>query len=221
MMVLRTACIASYPSRLFDIVYDYVLPKRSPGNLNSLDLSKNIVLQGTHYIGIGEHADLWLGSMLDEKVAVKVLRGGSSSEPNYLQEFRAATQQVDARGSTFNNVQGDQRNNIQITFNDNYASNDNITELPDDRDPNIDPELNKYPPLHQYGFDVVASTTKLITTNIAAAATHLGLPALSNSVTNTLESITVTKTVHRYSFFSKSDDICAAICTSCLKMMRL
>ena len=30
-------------------------------------------------------------------------------------------------------------------------------------DPNIDPELNKYPPLLAYGLDVVASATKLIT----------------------------------------------------------
>ncbi|KIM80586.1 hypothetical protein PILCRDRAFT_822324 [Piloderma croceum F 1598] len=212
-MVLPRTRIASYPSRLFNAVCDYY-------GLNP-DLSKDVVLQGTHYIAIGEVADLWLGSQLDEKVAVKVLRGGSPSEPSYLQEFRAATQQVDARGSTFTNVQGDQRNNIQITFNNNYASNNNITELPDDGDPNIDPELNKYPPLRQYGFDVVASTTKLITTSIAAAATHLALPVLSDSVTNTLESITVTKTVYRYSFFAKSDNICTAICTSCLKMMHL
>jgi hypothetical protein len=63
-------------------------------------------------------------------------------------------------------------------------------------DPNIDPELNKYPPLVAYGLDIVASATTLITTNIAAAATYLGLPPLSESVTNTLKSLTVTKCVH-------------------------
>jgi hypothetical protein len=122
-------------------------------------------------------------------------------------------QQVDARGSTFNDVQGDQHNNIQIVINNNNAESRN--------DPNGDLELNKYPPLHQYGFDVVASAATLITTNIAAAAAHFGLSSLSNSVTQSLKSLTVTKTVYRYSFFSKADDICTTVCASCLRMMRL
>jgi hypothetical protein len=64
-------------------------------------------------------------------------------------------------------------------------------------DPNIDPELNKYPPLVAYGLDIVASATKLIMTNIAAAATHLGLPPLSE---NTVKSLTVTKRVYIFIF---------------------
>jgi hypothetical protein len=36
-------------------------------------------------------------------------------------------------------------------------------------DPDIDPELNKYPPLLAYGFGVVSQATTLITTNIATA----------------------------------------------------
>ena len=48
------------------------------------DLSHRVVLQGTHYIAIGEHADLWVGRMSDKQVAVKVLRGCSSSAPNFL-----------------------------------------------------------------------------------------------------------------------------------------
>ena len=63
----------------------------------------------------------------------------------------------------------------------------------DQEDPNSDQELNKYPPLLEYGFEVVARTVRLITTNIAAAGTHFGLPTLSDSVTNTLKSLTVTK----------------------------
>lgn len=62
-------------------------------------------LQGTHYIAIGEHADLWEGTMYNRKVtlvlgrhsdvssqewqvAVKVLRGGSSSNPEFLAKFK-------------------------------------------------------------------------------------------------------------------------------------
>jgi hypothetical protein len=58
---------------------------------------------------------------------------------------------------------------------------------------NNDAELNRYPPLLQYGLDIVARTTTLITTNVTAAAAHLGLPALSDSVTKSLKSLTVTK----------------------------
>jgi hypothetical protein len=32
------------------------------------DLSQRVVLEGTHYIAIGEHADLWIGIMSDKKV---------------------------------------------------------------------------------------------------------------------------------------------------------
>jgi len=52
------------------------------------DLSDKVILEGAHYIAIGEHADLWEGRMSDRKVAVKVLRGGSSSTPDFLQKFR-------------------------------------------------------------------------------------------------------------------------------------
>jgi serine/threonine protein kinase len=54
----------------------------------SLDISENVVLVGKHYIAIGEHADLWIGDMSNKKVAVKVLRGGSSSNPDFLQKFK-------------------------------------------------------------------------------------------------------------------------------------
>ena len=40
-------------------------------------------------------------------------------------------------------------------------------------DPNIDLELNKYPPLLAYGWDVVVSATKLVTTDIMATTTYL------------------------------------------------
>jgi serine/threonine protein kinase len=53
-----------------------------------LDISKSVVLVGNHYIAIGEHADLWIGDMSNKKVAVKVLRGGSSSNPDFLQKFK-------------------------------------------------------------------------------------------------------------------------------------
>jgi serine/threonine protein kinase len=55
---------------------------------DSLDISQNVVLVGTHYIAIGEHADLWIGDMSGRRVAVKVLRGGSSSNPDFLQKFK-------------------------------------------------------------------------------------------------------------------------------------
>jgi len=54
----------------------------------SLDISENVVLVGNHYVAIGEHADLWIGDMSNKKVAVKVLRGGSSSNPDFLQKFK-------------------------------------------------------------------------------------------------------------------------------------
>jgi hypothetical protein len=39
--------------------------------------------------------------------------------------------------------------------------------------PDIDPELNKYPPLVEFGLKVVMSTTNLVTTNITAAAAYI------------------------------------------------
>ena len=60
-------------------------------------------------------------------------------------------------------------------------------------DPNFDPELNKYLPLVAYGLKIVARTTTLITTNVAAAIQHFGVPALSDSIANTLQSLTMTK----------------------------
>jgi hypothetical protein len=77
---------------------------------------------------------------------------------------------------------------------DHWSISSILTRLTQE-DPSIDPELNKYPPLLAYGWDVVASAIKLVTTNVTAAATHLGLPVLSNSVTDTLKSLTVTKYV--------------------------
>jgi serine/threonine protein kinase len=80
-----------YPLRFVNNVYYYF----SGGLLwhpDSLDLSQYVVLEGIHYIAIGEHADLWLGKMTNKKpplkVAVKVLRGGSSSNPDFLIKFK-------------------------------------------------------------------------------------------------------------------------------------
>jgi serine/threonine protein kinase len=53
-----------------------------------MDLSQRVVLVGSHYVAIGEHADLWIGDMSNKKVAVKVLRGGSSSNPDFLDKFK-------------------------------------------------------------------------------------------------------------------------------------
>jgi hypothetical protein len=122
----------------------------------------------------------------------------------------SSPQQVDARGSTFNDVKGNQFNDVQIVISNNYSSDNGNVELNVRQsmfswfslliqtrlfqdDLNIDPELNKYPPLVAYGLDVVMNTTRLVMTNIAAAATHLGLPTLSDSVTSAFESLIVTK----------------------------
>jgi serine/threonine protein kinase len=59
-----------------------------PLQQDSLDISQSVVLVGNHYVAIGEHADLWIGDMSNKKVAVKVLRGGSSSNPDFLQKFK-------------------------------------------------------------------------------------------------------------------------------------
>jgi hypothetical protein len=72
--------------------------------------------------------------------------------------------------------------------------------LAQDNDPNIDSELNEYLPLHVYGFDVVASTVKLVTTSVAVSVTHLGLPTLSDPITNNLKKITVTKYTDMHTF---------------------
>lgn len=66
----------------FREVYSYLLFKILH-RYDFLDLSHRVVLQGTHYFSIGEYADLWVGRMSDKQVAVKVLRGGSSSNPNF------------------------------------------------------------------------------------------------------------------------------------------
>jgi serine/threonine protein kinase len=65
----------------------YFLPTKPP-HKESLDISQSVLLVGTHYVAIGEHADLWIGDMYNKKVAVKVLRGGSSSNPDFLQKFK-------------------------------------------------------------------------------------------------------------------------------------
>jgi len=75
----------SYLSKFINGLYYYARLHCSP---KSLDLSQSVVLPGTHYVAIGEHADLWIGIMSGQKVAVKVLRGGSSSNPDFLREFK-------------------------------------------------------------------------------------------------------------------------------------
>jgi len=75
------------PWKVINSVASYVSLRRT-SQPRSLDKSDSVVLQGSHYVAIGEHADLWEGLMSDKKVAVKVLRGGSSSNPNFLQTFK-------------------------------------------------------------------------------------------------------------------------------------
>jgi len=78
----------SYSSIFINCLYNCVSLARLYRSTKSLDLSQRVILQGTHYIGIGEHADLWIGIMSGQKVAVKLLRGGSSSNPDFLLKFK-------------------------------------------------------------------------------------------------------------------------------------
>lgn len=80
------------PWKVFS-AFGSLISSQGSSHLRSLDKSDDVVLQGSHYIGIGEHADLWEGRMFDKKVAVKVLRGGSSSHPNFLQKFKERLEQ--------------------------------------------------------------------------------------------------------------------------------
>lgn len=64
-----------------------------------MDLSQTVVLVGSHYVAIGEHADLWIGDMSNKKVAVKVLRGGSSSNPEFLGKFKQVSYGSEQRPS--------------------------------------------------------------------------------------------------------------------------
>jgi hypothetical protein len=59
--------------------------------------------------------------------------------------------------------------------------------------PDIDPELNKYPLLIEYGLNVVMRTTTLITTNIVAAVDLIaGIP---ETVKSNIQSMTIKKYV--------------------------
>jgi len=55
------------------------------------DLTEFIERDGEHYIGIGEHSDLWKGKLevdtVRTLVAIKVLRGGSSSRPDFREQL--------------------------------------------------------------------------------------------------------------------------------------
>jgi len=130
----------------------------------------------------------------------RVDRAKSRQEPNgrLLKEC----EQVDTRGSTFNDVRGDQINIII----DNHTGTD-VAQLDEDisvpENPSIDLELNKYAPLIKYGLDVIVRTTTLITTNIAAAAVLIA--EIPETVKSNIQSMTIKKTSFRYSFFSEPE----------------
>jgi hypothetical protein len=83
-MSLPQSRISSYPSSFANAIYCYVVSAGSVRYRNTLvsfsegyynspvtvqqDLSSCVELHGTHYIAIGEHADLWVGKMSDTKV---------------------------------------------------------------------------------------------------------------------------------------------------------
>lgn len=68
--------------------YNYLLRSTSSGSQDYLDKSGDVELQGKYYFAIGEHADVWEGKMNNKKVAVKILRGGSSGNPEFQAKFR-------------------------------------------------------------------------------------------------------------------------------------
>ncbi|KAF7967119.1 hypothetical protein HWV62_35748 [Athelia sp. TMB] len=67
----------------------YVFRVNSPVQDESpLEITDRVQRKGDHYVKMGEYADLWLGT-LDEstEVAVKVLRGGSSTNPKFMEKL--------------------------------------------------------------------------------------------------------------------------------------
>ncbi|KIM79277.1 hypothetical protein PILCRDRAFT_823532 [Piloderma croceum F 1598] len=85
-MTVPQSSLTFYTSKFVNGVRNY-LYWRSNYLQDTLDKSNHVVLQSDHYIAIGEHADLWEGRMYNRKVAVKVLRGGSSSNSEFLTNF--------------------------------------------------------------------------------------------------------------------------------------
>ena len=69
-----------------------------PRRFTSLDLSNNVRKIGTHYIAIGDHADVWGGELVNsnrrQKVAVKVLRG-AINRPRFVENLK---RDLEARG---------------------------------------------------------------------------------------------------------------------------
>ena len=55
------------------------------------DLTELIERDGEHSVGIGENSDLWKGKLevdaVPTMVAIKVLRGGSSSRPDFREQL--------------------------------------------------------------------------------------------------------------------------------------
>ncbi|KAF7983615.1 hypothetical protein HWV62_20534 [Athelia sp. TMB] len=52
------------------------------------DITNRVQRKGDHYVKMGEYADLWLGTLDGStEVAVKVLRGGSSTNPKFMEKL--------------------------------------------------------------------------------------------------------------------------------------
>jgi len=69
----------------------YVLRVNTPAQHGlPLDITDRVQRKGDHYVKMGEYADLWLG-IFDGylNVAVKVLRGGSSTNPAFMENLNA------------------------------------------------------------------------------------------------------------------------------------
>jgi hypothetical protein len=153
-------------------------------------------------------------------------------------------QQVDARGSTINNVGGDQINivvnsptsphieevdqdiTMPVNISSSFTYNVLILVFSSKENYDTDPELNKYPPLVEFGLKVVMSTTKLVMRNINAAAACIA--EIPHELESNIQSITLKRWVKqlrlrallrhsahlillrlrnsfRYSFFSDED----------------
>lgn len=68
--------------------FSYVFHRNQATEDENLDITIRVQRKGDHYIKMGEYADLWLGIMdKSTEVAVKVLRGGSSTNPQFLEKL--------------------------------------------------------------------------------------------------------------------------------------
>jgi hypothetical protein len=60
---------------------------QTPSKNGQMSLEQKVHKLGKHYVAIGEHADLWLGQLLDQTAGYKIVRCFSTSQAQILISF--------------------------------------------------------------------------------------------------------------------------------------